>query len=626
MLLDRQPSVPLGNILETIKGAHERGEVLPFPDALRAYHMFISGRTGVGKSRFVDSLIQSDIRRGVPFILLDGVGASFDETVSFLGSILLGLEIERRSAPAVLRPLLEQRMRDFASHFIILNFSEEDTGWRFNVLEVPRGLKPSEVVADFLDAFTRATDGDIANQRRLLQVVRAVISVLVEIGNTTLRDALDALAFGKESWSALITYLKLKRAEIGRPADEREEASLRYLTAFLTQLSPRELHDATQSTWNALNVFLADPVAAKFFSSTKSTIDLGAAVSGDKCLLIRLPPGLDVLTQPALGSPILNRILLLASKRDVQAVATGKLPRIALYIDEVAAFAGKRFTQDLTRIRNWGIAVIAAAQHYKQPPWHTVEGASIYHAMRGNMGTSVTFRVGLDMALAEAEAIFRPRGDMVARVESEVTETIGSSVSEGSSSSRSEGSSYSTSNSRGQGNSSGSSDGKSWDPEYERMTSNEGNSCNNSYQSSSSTGSSESQGWSKGTSHQRGQSRSTSAKVRKDYYTINEQIQMHAHAIGTMPAREAYVVTADNESSTYRIRTLDVPVHWETVFGGVDYREEFLRLAAPPAPLPEPKESLDVRVTKWLRDLARRQPKAYAFHVTVPEPARGRKR
>jgi hypothetical protein len=81
MFTSRISEVAFGRVLERV-GSWEgfsrfaEGDLLMFPDRLRAFHVAIFGRTGVGKSRFMDYLIQADISRGAPFMLLDGVGAS----------------------------------------------------------------------------------------------------------------------------------------------------------------------------------------------------------------------------------------------------------------------------------------------------------------------------------------------------------------------------------------------------------------------------------------------------------------------------------------------------------------------------------------------------------------------
>jgi hypothetical protein len=563
----------------------------------------------------MDSLIQADIGRGAPFILLDGVGASFEDAVSAIACRLLQMEFEEMRAPVALRPWLRQRREAFARRYVVLDFAQPDPQWRLNVLAVPQEFQPSDVVADFLSAFERATNGELTEQRRLLQVARAVISVLVELGGTVLRDALDALAFGRDDWQTLIGYLSRKRAEKFSGTKPREDASLKYLTSFFVQLNPRDQQAVTQSTWNAFNVFLADPVVAKFLSSPVSTLDIQAILDGGKCLLIRLPPGLDVMTQSVLGSLLLNRIVLMASKRDVQAVATGKLPRVTLYIDEVASFAGKRFTQDLTRVRNWGLAVVAAAQHFQQEPWHTVEGQALYRAMRGNMGTTVLFRVGMDMALAEADAIFKPRGDMLARIENELTESEGVSDAHGTSVSQTSTFGTSSSTTVGGGQSNASANGTTWNWDGGGSTNN-GFTRMDSHQSGASRGMSDSTGQTAGRTFQRSETHSRSVKLRRDYYSVEEQARVHAYALAELPARHAYVVLGNDRAETYLIRTLDVPVEWETVWGGKDYKKEFLRLAAPPEPVPEPGQSLEVRLRALIDSQDAQVMKARARRVT----------
>jgi hypothetical protein len=609
-LAARESEFVLGRVVEAIGSRSGKmrfgpGDLLTVPYSVLAFHMAIFGRTGVGKSGLTDFLIQNDIERGRPFILLDGVGATFEHAVNVLSMRLLELDLEQRRAPVGLKQWFQQRKEAFAQRYIIVDFLKPDPQWRWNLFEVIPPLRVSEVVADFIDAFSRMTDGEMTEQLRRLQVVRAIASVLVELGDSVLRDALDALVLRSEDWQTLIEFLRSERIRRGGP--QRDDAVLMYLASYFTQIqNNRDLQALTQSTWNGIGVIAGDPVAARFTSSRKSTLDFQSVLDGHKCLLIRLPPGLDVLTQRVLGSLILNRIALLASKRDIRAVATGKLPRITFYIDEFAAFAGKRFTQDLTRIRNWGIAVVAAAQHCRQEPWHTVEGAALYEAMRGNMGNAVLFRVPMSMARAEADAIFNPEGSRVAHVLEEVTETRGTSNSHGSSASSSRNTSNSMSSSESSGYANGSSDGSTTSEDGLHRSTNVGFNQSDSHQRGSSTSTSDSFGWSEGTSWQRSESHSRSTKERRDYYSMQEESELGAQAIAGLPAREAYAVLGTDDREVYRIRTLDVPVEWELRWGGKDYKEELLRLAAPPPPEPEPVESLAQRLQRLYRERRRR--------------------
>ena len=77
---------------------------------------------------------------------------------------------------------------------------------------------------------------------------------------------------------------------------------------------------------------------------------------------------------------------------------------------------------------------------------------------------------------------------------------------------------------------------------------------------------------------------------------------MHAYAISQLPARHAYVVLGNDHADTYLIRTLDVTVDWQTSWGGKDYKREFLRLAAPPAPVLAPSQPLEARVRALIEE------------------------
>lgn len=606
---NHESEVVLGRVVEAIRSRRAEprfgpGDLLRVPRSVFRRHAAVFGQTGTGKTGLLCSLVEDDIRNDRPIIVLDGVGGTYEHMECVLALRLLELEIEERRAPVGLRRWFRRRKEKLARRYALLDVTRDDPLWRWNLLEVPPSFQPWEVVADIIDAFKRLLEaGDVETMRRLLQVIRAILSALVQVPGTVLRDALDALVF--PDWPMFVDYLRSRRDRLGGP--QRDDAALAFLASFFSGLKGKELQLRSESTWNALGVFLGDPVVARLTSSPTSTLDFEAIMRGEQSLLIRLPPGRDVLTQRVLGGALLNRIMHVASKRSVHDVATGRVPRITLYIDEVAAFAGKSFTQDLTRIRNYGISVIAAAQNFRQEPWHTVEGQALYEAMRGNMANIFLFRVSMGMARAEVENIFRPDGDRLARTQLEVTETRGTSTSEGSSVSATSSSSTSRGTSEGGSYSDSFSDGTTSDPIGLRLSSNTGSSRGNSHHTGSSRSASSSEGWSEGQSYQRSESYSRSEKERRDYFTLEEETRLDAHKIASAPARHMYVALGDDDQEVYFVKTLDVVVDWETRWGGKDWREEFFNLAAPPTPIPEPVEALEVRLRALFNEERRQQ-------------------
>lgn len=604
-----ESEVVLGRVVEAIRSRRSEprfgpGDLLRVPRSVFHRHAAVFGQTGTGKTGLFCALVEDDIRNDRPIIVLDGVGGTYEHVECVLALRLLELDIEERLAPVGLRSWFRRRKEKLARRYALLDFTRDDPLWRWNLLEVPPSFDPWEVVADFIDAFGRSLEGDIENMRRLLQVIRAILGALVQVPGAVLRDALDALVF--PDWPLFIEYLRRQRNRIG--AAQRDDAALAFLASLYSGLKGKELLLRSESTWNALGVFLGDPVVARLTSSPKSTLDFDAIMRGEQSLLIRLPPGRDVLTQRVAGGALLNRVMHVASKRSVHDVATGRVPRITLYIDEVAAFAGKSFTQDLTRIRNFGISIIAAAQNFRQEPWHTVEGQALYQAMRGNMATTMLFRVSMDMARAEVETIFRPDGDRLARTQLEVTETRGVSTSEGSSVSATSTSSTSRGTSEGGGYTDSFSDGTTSDATGLRLSSNAGSSRGNSHHTGSSRSASSSEGRSEGQSYQRSESYSRSEKERRDYFSLEEETRLDAHKIASAPARHMYVALGDDDQEVYFVKTLEVVVDWETRWGGKDYREEFFKLAAPPPAIPEPVEPLEVRLRALFNEERRRQP------------------
>jgi hypothetical protein len=117
-----------------------------------------------------------------------------------------------------------------------------------------------------------------------------------------------------------------------------------------------------------------------------------------KILIVNLSKGrIGEQNTSLLGSMIITKIYLGAmSRADVSSGRMGELPSFYFYVDEFQSFANETFANILSEARKYKLALIIAHQYVAQME------EPVRDAVFGNVGTSVSFRVGpLDAELLE---------------------------------------------------------------------------------------------------------------------------------------------------------------------------------------------------------------------------------
>jgi hypothetical protein len=512
-LFGNRHSTPIGHILD--EEGNKTNLDFVFSEKLLRTHLLFQGVSGTGKTQTLKHLCHWHILRNYSFLLVDPVGTLCSGVVRFLASINTKLYLAERRSPTGLAQLIRRKRISFATQrFIFADLTDPDIGGvRFNPIQNADDLTTAQTVGVFLRCLQRLV-GSLDEMRRLQLVLRSVLTMLIELGPTTLHDVPAFLCCDTETLEEYTNRLqrKWKTGELRRAVPSMAMIAT-YMREFFIQTKSRERRELVQSAFNAINLLLSDERFATLVSSPKSNISFSRAVNEGQTILLNVPAGIDLNTQSVVGALFVSRVQLVAERRawDVEKIERGEYPPYGLIVDEFQTFMGPEWTEAIARVRNLNLNVTAAFQSCSQPPFHTLEGRALLEAFRANCSCHVYFRISPTDATDVAGAVFQPRGHMLKREYEEVshgdTWSTSTSTSASTTKSHSKGQSEGTSESTSEGtNVSFSSSWTVADSETSAnsIATSEGESHSNS--SSSSSGESSGSGHSDGFSYGHGMS------------------------------------------------------------------------------------------------------------------------
>ena len=328
--------------------ANFRGVQRPFGIKLadRRAHMYIIGKTGVGKSTLLATLTQQDLIAGHGLALIDPHGDL----------------VER-----VLAEMPEERRSDL----IYFNVPDTRHAFAFNPLQNVTASRRPLAASGMLNVFKRLWDNSWGP--RLEHILRNALLALLDQPQATLADILKLLDDGTfrrraagNIQSAQVKNFWLREYE-GYPARFRAEA-----------IAPVQ---------NKVGAFLADPVLNRILTQYESSFRLRDIMDQGKILLVNLAKGtIGEDTASLLGALLVARFGLAALSR---ADTPEKQRRdFFLYLDEFHNFTTLSLAEMLSELRKYRLNLILAHQYLAQLD------LKMRDAILGNVGTLISFRIG----------------------------------------------------------------------------------------------------------------------------------------------------------------------------------------------------------------------------------------
>ena len=324
----------------------------------RRYHTYVVGKTGVGKSTLLLNMIKQDIENGEGMALLDPHGDLVEKTLDT-------------------SPL--SRIKDI----IYLNPQDKERTLYFNPLEV---LNPSEshlVVSSLVSAFKKIWHDSWGP--RLEYILRNTLSTLVEFSGATLID-LQRILQDRTFRMNLVSRLT------------NEQLKNFWLNEF-EKYSPYFQQEAISPIQNKIGQFLNNPILREIVSQPKSSFNIREIMDSGKIFLVNLSKGkIGEDSASLLGAMLIAKMGLTALSR--QDIPEEQRRDFYLYVDEFQSFATSSFADILSEARKYHLNLILANQYLDQID------EKVRDAIFGNVGTIISFKVGLEDAKFLAEEFY----------------------------------------------------------------------------------------------------------------------------------------------------------------------------------------------------------------------------
>ncbi|MDY7092620.1 MAG: type IV secretion system DNA-binding domain-containing protein [Acidobacteriota bacterium] len=309
----------------------------------RRYHTYLIGKTGVGKTTLLRTLLAQDIARGNGAVLFDPHGDLAEEVVKLV-------------------PLWREDD---------LIYLDPDTRWHFNPL---RGISEEHrplAAAGIVDVFKKSWSEGWGP--RLEHVLRNVVFTLLEREGSTFADI-----------PRLLTE-KSFREDVVRGVENAQVRRFwqyefgKYSTGFSAVVSAPVL--------NKVGAFLTDPRVREILCGEGVGLNLREIIDGRKLLIVNLAKGkLGEGPSSLLGSLLLSHLALAGLER--ADMPESKRQDCFVYLDEFQSFATLSVATMLSELRKYRLNLILAHQYLGQL------SPEIADAVIGNVGTLICFRLG----------------------------------------------------------------------------------------------------------------------------------------------------------------------------------------------------------------------------------------
>ncbi|MCK5460530.1 type IV secretion system DNA-binding domain-containing protein [Candidatus Gracilibacteria bacterium] len=316
----------------------------------RRRHVYVIGKTGMGKSTLLENMIRSDLEAGKGVCVIDPHGDL---------------------AEAVLRFIPKKRTNDV----IIFDPSDREFPLAFNMLEGKNPEQRSLIASGLIGVIKKLNEDSWGP--RLEHFLRNTVLALVEAPDTTMlgitRMLVDPIYRQK-----ILHFVK-------------DPMVLSFWKTEFSALSPAKLAEAVGPIQNKVGQFLSTPIIRNIVGQPKSTLDLRFAMDTGKIVIVNLSKGkIGEDNSTMLGS-------MMITKFQIDAMSRADIPEkdrrdFSLFVDEFQNFATDSFATILSEARKYKLSLTMANQYLAQM------SDEVAAAVFGNVGSLLSFQVGIDDA------------------------------------------------------------------------------------------------------------------------------------------------------------------------------------------------------------------------------------
>src|SRR3990167_848722 len=312
----------------------------------RRRHVYVIGKTGVGKTTLLENMILQDVKMGRGLALVDPHG-----------------DVAEKIADAI----PPERTNDV----VYFNPADVDFPVAFNPLE---SVDPQYkyLVASGLVSSLKKIWADSWGPR-LEYILRNTILALLDYPSSTMLGIMRMLSDK--------SYRKKVVEQIQDPVVKS------FWVNEFANYNERFRSEAISPIQNKVGQFLSSAIIRNIVAQPKSTIDMSDIMNNQKILLINASKGrIGEDNSSLLGAMLITRLQLAAMDR--AKIAEEKRKDFYLYVDEFQNFATESFASILSEARKYRLNLIIGHQYIEQLD------ETVCAAVFGNVGTIMCFRVG----------------------------------------------------------------------------------------------------------------------------------------------------------------------------------------------------------------------------------------
>ena len=342
-----------------------RGANVPFGIKAkdRTRHVYVIGKTGMGKSTLLENMAVQDIKNGNGLAFIDPHG---------------------QTAETLLNYIPEERKAD------VLYFApfDMDCPVSFNVMEDVGPERRHLVVSGLMSVFKKIWVD--AWSARMEYILSNTLLALLEYPESTLLGVNRMLS--DKNYRAMVI-------------DNIKDPSVKsfWVDEFL-KYNERYMQEAGDAIKNKIGQFTSNPLIRNIVGQPHSSFDIREIMDKKKILIMNLSKGLvGESNANLLGSMLTTRIYLAAmSRADLTPDEMDKAPNFYFYVDEFQSFANATFANILSEARKYKLNLTIAHQYITQME------EEVRDAVFGNVGTLISFRVG-PFDAEVLETVFTPK-------------------------------------------------------------------------------------------------------------------------------------------------------------------------------------------------------------------------
>ncbi len=321
----------------------------------RRRHIYIIGKTGVGKTTLLENMAVWDIQNGNGVGVIDPHGEFADKLLDYIPS---------------------NRINDV----IYFNPADIEYPIGFNVLENVDPETRHLVAAGVMSVFKKIWP-DVWSPRMEYILNNAILALLEYPGSTLL--GIMRILSDKEFRNKIVNRLTdpvVKSFWV----DEFAEYSKQFAT------------EAVAAIQNKVGQFITASIIRNIIGQTRTAFDLREIMDKKKILIVNLSKGkLGEDVSKLLGGLIITKLYLAAMSR--VDIPEEQRNDFYLYVDEFQNFANESFANILSEARKYRLSLILAHQYIAQL-YSEKMGTTLRDAIFGNVGTIIAFRVGAEDA------------------------------------------------------------------------------------------------------------------------------------------------------------------------------------------------------------------------------------